>query len=129
MTENYIDIDGYWGVLFCCCYKRSDKDRMRGIMESFGLDEYHVIEAMSVLSHRNTGMTISRGDVTMSVMFVSPATSHEQLMDTVAHEIDHVQYAICRHYDVERGSEDAAWLQGYLMRRITCILERKEECE
>lgn len=129
MTERYIDIDGAWGVLFCCDYGRRDIERMWAIMESFGLSEYSIIEAMDVLRHRNTGMTISRYDVTMSVMFVSEATSHEQLMDTVAHEIDHVQYAICRYYDVERGGEDAAWLQGYLMRKITCILEDNDDCE
>lgn len=28
----------------------------------------------------------------------------------------HVQVAICNHYGVERDGEDAAWLQGYLMR-------------
>lgn len=67
----------------------------------------------------NTGMSISRSDITMSVMFIGPATDREQFFDTLAHEIYHVQVAICNHYGVERDGEDAAWLQGYLMREST----------
>ena len=122
MKERYIDVDGAWGILLCYDYTRRDYDRMHAIMESFGMSEYRIIEAMDVLRHKNTGMTVSRSDLTMSVMFVSPATSKEQFMDTMAHEIDHVQHAISRHYDVSCGSEDAAWLQGYIMREVTRIL-------
>jgi len=124
MKEKYIDVDGAWGVLLCYDYTRRDFDRMRSIMDSFGMSEYRIIEAMEVLRKKNTGMVVSRSDLTMSAMFISPATSKEQFMDTVAHEIDHVQYAIARHYDVECGSEDAAWLQGYIMREVTRILDR-----
>jgi len=124
MKERYIDVDGAWGILLCYDYTRRDYDRMHAIMESFGMSEYRIIEAMDVLRHKNTGMTVSRSDLTMSVMFVGPATSKEQFMDTVAHEIDHVQHAIARHYDVSCGSEDAAWLQGYIMREVTRILEK-----
>lgn len=116
MREVYIDVDGYWAVLLCFDYSRRDWPRMRSIMESFGLSEYRSIEAMDVLRRRNTGMSISRSDITMSVMFVGPATDREQFFDTLAHEIYHVQVAICNHYGVERDGEDAAWLQGYLMR-------------
>lgn len=122
MKERYIDVDGAWGILLCYDYTRRDYDRMHAIMESFGMSEYRIIEAMDVLRHKNTGMTVSRSDLTMSAMFVGPATSKEQFMDTVAHEIDHVQHAIARHYDVSCGSEDAAWLQGYIMREVTRIL-------
>jgi hypothetical protein len=123
MKERYIDVDGAWGILLCYDYTRGDFDRMRSIMDSFGMSEYRIIEAMQVLRKKNTGMVVSRSDLTMSAMFISPASDHEQLMDTIAHEIDHIQHAIIRHYDVECGSEDAAWLQGYIMREITRIID------
>ena len=124
MKEKYIDVEGAWGVLLIYDYTRRDYERMHSIMESFGMDEYRIIEAMDVLRHPNTGMAVSRSDITMSAMFVSRATTDEQFMDTIAHEIDHVQYAIAKHYGVDCGSEDAAWLQGYLMREITRILNQ-----
>lgn len=122
MIEKYVDVDGYWAILLCYDYTRRDYDRMHAIMQSFGMTEYKIIEAIEVLLHPNTGMTVSNSATTMSLMFVSPATSKEQLLDTIAHEIDHVQYSICRHYDVLAGGEDAAWTQGYLMREISRIL-------
>lgn len=122
MIERYIDVDGYWGILFCYDYDRRDYDRMRAIMRTFGMSEYKIIEAMEVLRKPNTGMTISNSGTTMSVMFVSPATSYKQFIDTIAHELDHVQDAILRHYGVTQGSEDAAWLQGYLARQFSPLM-------
>lgn len=129
MIERYIDVDGAWGILFCYDYSRKDFDRMRAIMESFLLPEYKIIEAMDVLRKKNTGMTISNSATTMSVMFVSPATSYSQFADTIAHELDHVQDAILRHYGVEHGGEEAAWLQGYLMRKFSPLMCGHEEDE
>lgn len=37
------------------------------------------------------------------------------------HEIDHVQRDVCEYYDVNLGSERAAWLQGYLGREMLVI--------
>lgn len=54
----------------------------------------------------------------MSVMCIGDATSLEQWWDTLSHEIDHLQDAIMKYYGVEPGTEDAAWLQGYIMRLI-----------
>lgn len=122
MIERYIDIDGYWGILLCFDYDRRDLPRMCSIMESFGLSEYKIIEAIGVLRHRNTGMSISDSGVTMSVMFISPATSLEEFEDTISHEVDHVQDAILKYYDVEHGGEPAAWTQGYITKRITRVL-------
>lgn len=54
----------------------------------------------------------------MSVMCIGDATSMEQWWDTLSHEIDHLQDAIMEYYGVQSGTEDAAWLQGYIMRLI-----------
>lgn len=58
----------------------------------------------------------------MSVMCISDATSLEQWWDTVSHETDHLQDAILQYYDVKPGTEDAAYLQGYIMRAIVKAL-------
>lgn len=42
----------------------------------------------------------------------------EQWWDMLDHEIDHLQDAIMEYYGVQSGTEDAAWLQGYIMRLI-----------
>lgn len=118
MKTHYIDIDGAWGVIFVYGFKKRDAWRLSDIMESFGLDDIEIKKALSVLYQKNTGMTISRSDLEMSAIFVGETTSVEQFFDTIAHEVDHVQSAICETYGVPYGSEDAAWAQGYLMRTI-----------
>lgn len=51
-------------------------------------------------------------------MCIGHASDKAQWWDTLTHEIDHLQSAILDYYDVDYGTEDAAWLQGYLMRKI-----------
>ena len=60
----------------------------------------------------------------MSVVCIGNATSLEQWWDTLSHEIDHLQDAIMQYYDVSSGTEDAAWLQGYIMRLIVKALRQ-----
>lgn len=124
MIKHYIDVDSAWGVVLCYDFDLLDMDEMAAIMDSFGVEEEEIHEAMHVLLGINSGMTISRSDITMSVVFISKASSLEQFLDTLAHELDHVQDAVCRFYDVPQGSEDAAWLQGYLMRGASHCLAR-----
>ena len=127
MKKHYIDIDGYWGVIFIYDYDMLDMDEISAILDSFGLSERKIREAMPVLYGANGGITVSRSDITMSVVIVSKATSMEQFFDTVVHEIDHVQNAVDMFYGVKQGSEDSAWLQGYIMRGITKTLIKDKE--
>lgn len=124
MRKHYVDVDGYWGVVLCYGFNTLDMDEMAGIMDSFGMDDGQIREAMRVLFGINCGMTISRNDITMSVVFIGEASNMEQFFDTLAHELDHVQDAICRFYDIRHGTEDAAWLQGYLMRGASYVLAK-----
>lgn len=123
MKRHYVDIDGYWGIIFIYDYDFMDIDELAAILDSFGASEKDIRKAMPILYSVNSGMTISRSDLTMSVVVISEATNVEQFMDTITHEIDHVQDAIDRHYGVRQGSEDSAWLQGYIMRGISRALK------
>lgn len=122
MKKHYLDIDSSWGIIFCYDFDVLDAEEMGAIMDSFGMEESEIRYAMRVLFGTNTGMTVSRSDLTMSVIFVGESSSIEQFMDSCAHEIDHVQSAILRHYGIEQGGEDAAWLQGFIMRKIVKVL-------
>ena len=70
----------------------------------------------------NSGFTYSNSDLRMSLVVVSDATDKSQWWDTLVHEVDHVQSAICDYYDVPLGSEAAAWTQGYIMRKIIDVV-------
>lgn len=119
MKQHYVDVDGYWGILFIYDFDLFDMDELAAIMESFGVDDAEIRYAMPILYGINGGMTISRPDLTMSVVIIGETNSKEQFFDTLTHEIDHVQDSILRRYNIEQGGEDGAWLQGYIMRGIS----------
>ena len=124
MIQDYADIDGYWGVLFVYGYDiDGDHEVIEEMLYSFGLETRNVRKSMEILSNPNTGMSVTQPVLKMSVVFISNATSRGQWVDTIMHEIDHVQSAICDYYGVEQGSEEAAYLQGYLARVATPIIE------
>jgi hypothetical protein len=39
-------------------------------------------------------------------------------MNTIVHEAKHVQSHICRYYNVEEDSEEAAYLIGYIVQNM-----------
>ncbi len=124
MRKHYIDIDDAWALIFCYDYDYRDMDDMAALMAALGASDRQINEAMIVLFGVNTGMTISRADLRMSLVFVGEASSMEQFLDTTAHELYHVENAIGDYYDVPYDSEDAAWTDGYLMREVSRALRR-----
>lgn len=118
MKTAYIEVPrDNWGIVIVYDYDLPDWYDMSEIMATFGLTEKRTREALNVLAEYNTGMTISRDDIRMSIVFIGAATSEDQWWDTMAHEMKHVADAILSYYDVEYDGEDAAYLTGYLMQK------------
>lgn len=119
MTSEYIDVKGYWGVLFCYDFRRLDEYEMRSIMMSLGIRGEKLDEATDILLfNENTGMCISNDRLKMSVIFIGAATSEEQHWDTCVHELFHAACAICDYYGIDHDGEDFAWTIGYLTRKV-----------
>ena len=91
MIRQDIDIEGYWKVIFL----------------------YNVW-----LGELNTGFTHSNFHKKQSIIAISPTSSKAQFMNTVLHEIKHLQSHICKYYKVAEDSEDAAYLTGYIAQKI-----------
>ena len=122
MKTAYMEIpEDNWGVVIVYDYGLLDWYDMEAIMKSFNMSDRKIKEAIRVLSEPNTGMTISRFDIRMSVMFISDATSEKQWYNTVFHECKHVADAIMDYYDVIYDSEEAAYLTGYIAEQIIDI--------
>lgn len=119
MKTKYIEIPrDNWGIVIVHSYDDTDFYDLAAVMESFNLPDYKIDEALDVLSEPNTGMTISRFDIRMSVMFISYATSEKQWYNTIFHECKHVADAILDYYDVKYDSEEAAYLTGFIAEKI-----------
>lgn len=75
------------------------------------------------LSHPNSGYTLTDYAEKFSLVFIGNATGGDQWWDTTAHEaLYHAIYAIHEYYDIPFGSEDGAWLTGYVMRKAVQLL-------
>lgn len=46
------------------------------------------------------------------------ASSQEQFLNTIVHEAKHVQSHICKYYEVDEDSEQAAYLIGYTVQNM-----------
>lgn len=124
MKAKYINVKDRWGIVVCYDLMRRDVHEMRALMESVGMEDEDIDEALrTLLYHKNTGMCISQPALAMSLVFVGEATSEDQKWDTIAHEIlDHAKVAILDFYHVPLRSEDSAWLTGFLMRKVVQLI-------
>ena len=106
-----------WAVIVCYDFSLLDFDDMAAIMDTFGLSKKSINKALRILSSYNTGMTISRDDIKMSVVFISKATSPSEWWSTCLHEIRHAAQAIIEYYGADWG-EDDAYLTGFLTKQV-----------
>ena len=119
MTRQYIDIDGRkWGVLAYYDVRQADLGELADTLENFGCKGEKLRHAISVLSHKNNALTYTDESAKMSVVAIAEATSREQAMNSVAHELHHLVAHICDYYNVSHNGEDAAYLQGYITQKI-----------
>lgn len=119
MKSEYIDVKGYWGVAIGYDLQPLDEYHVRQTLITIGVKSRDIEKAIDVLfGEMNSGLCVSLPELQMSLIYIGRATSEDQFWDTLAHELlDHCQYAIRIYYDVPEGTEDSAWLTGYLMRK------------
>lgn len=124
MQTEYIDVKGKWGIVVCYDLMRRDVREMRALMESIGMNDDDIDDALRMLLyHENTGMCVTNNALRMSLVFVGEASGEDQWWDTLAHEImDHAKVAILDYYNVSLRGEDSAWLTGYLMRKVVQLI-------
>lgn len=122
MTKHYIDIVKKWAVILAYDVEVTDLDELASWLDALGCSRKDREKAIRIALGVNNGFTYSNSDLRMSLVVVSDATDESQWWDTLVHEVDHVQSAICDYYDVPLGSEVAAWTQGYIMRKMIDVL-------
>ena len=118
MYKHYLDIAGKWAFIFAYNISEDDLGDIGEWIEALGASKREIRRTKKLLRRLNKGFTFSSSSLRMSVIVIGDATSLEQWWDTLSHEIDHLQDAVMQYYGVEHGTEEAAWLQGYIMRLI-----------
>ena len=119
MIKATIDVAGYWSIVL---FVDVDYDNYN-IVESALTDILAPISVIDEIYYKisyeyNSGVTFSNPDYRTSVVCINKTTSREELINTISHEADHVQAAICDYYNVPLDSEQAAYLIGYLVGKM-----------
>lgn len=118
MTKQLLSIDGAWNVLVCYGVQPQDLTETAGMMIALGADREQVARAWETLEGCNGGVTYTSFNRLTSLVFIGHAESAREMFNTIDHEIDHVQDHVARYYGVTLGTEQAAYLQGFIGGRL-----------
>ena len=119
MIKSVIDVAGYWSIVL---FVNVDYNKF-DVIESALTDILAPISVINKIYNKisyklNSGVTFTNSDYKTSVVCINKTTTREELINTISHEADHVQDAICDYYDVPLDSEQAAYLIGYLVGKM-----------
>lgn len=114
MIRDYLDIDNHWGVLAYYDATPADFSRLGPILSEFGCPDWEIAKAWRTIHETDKAFIFNAPWARMSVLVVGRVTHPAQFLNSLLHEFDHLQDGILAYYHVEHGTEDAAYLQGYL---------------
>ena len=117
MDEKYLKI-GRWSVGFLFCIDEYDIDRIIDIMQETGAPIDVIDDAIRLMmsDKKNTGFTYTDDSRLVGIVVIGPASSKDEFIDTLVHEIHHLAVAIASHLGVDLDSEGPAYISGDLAR-------------
>ena len=124
MIAQYIELGNRgWSILVYYNADYHDAFELKDSLKQIEASQKEIDKALDVLNDYNTGFTFSNEDKKMSIVCISKAENEQQFLDTAVHEIKHVQSHICEYYDIDEDSEEAAYLIGYIARRMYRVIK------
>ena len=125
MDSQHLSIEGYWDVdvLYDVCPQDLGEVERRLMM--LGAPEQYINDAVVNLSGWDAGYTFTTFGQRTSLVCIGRAETLREFLNTVDHEIDHVQDHVASYYGVTLGTEEAAYLQGYIGGRLFEFIIKK----
>ena len=115
MTQHVINIDDVWKVILIIDVDYDRYDLIESVLTDLLASTNIIEEIYDNIGYRyDSGFTYSNFYYRTSVVGINKHTSKEELINTIVHEIDHVQVDICNYYNINLSSEEAANIIGYL---------------
>lgn len=109
-----------WYVSIFYDAKPKDAIRIIDALYNLGCPSYNLHKAERLLKSGipNEGLTYSNESYKESIIVVGHVSCPLQLCNTLLHELDHLQVAICKAYGIRTDGEDAAYLMGDISEAI-----------
>lgn len=118
MVQQNLSIEGYWHITVLYDVTPADFQEVGERLSNAGAPRAMIEDAEKNLSGWNAGYTFSNLASRESIVCIGRATSMREFLNTVDHEVDHVQAHVAEYYGVRLGTEQAAYLQGYIGGRL-----------
>ena len=119
MIKSTIDVAGYWSIVLFVDVDYDDFDIIESALTDILAPISIINKIYDKISYKfNSGVTFTNSDYRSSVVCINKGSTKEQVINTISHEADHVQAAICDYYNVPLDSEQAAYLIGYLVGKM-----------
>lgn len=117
---------GRWMVDFLFCGARYDIEGVLGCLYDAYAPRKILAQAEDLMlsCEKDCGFTYSNGYRKRAVVLIGPASSEDDWLDTLVHEIRHLADAIAKELGVELDSETPAYLSGDTIRALSDIVQQ-----
>ena len=126
MIKQYLKVENSnWKILFYYLTTINDAGDVMDKLLSMGCPLSPAKKATQIVcSRKNTGLTFSDMNKQLIFVCISDSTDKSQFVNTVMHEIHHINTALCVYYGIKETDEQAAYLTGYIAQKVYQKLER-----
>lgn len=83
-----------------------------------------IAKSVDIIKHINTGFCYSNYFMQQTFICISKTDSVAEFINTVSHEIKHLQSHICEYYGIPESGEEAAYLVGDVTMSLFLELEQ-----
>ena len=121
MIRQRITIPDYdWLVDICYDARPNNADQIIDELWNMGCPKRHLYKAERLLKSGtpNEGLTYSNPYERKSIVVIGHASTPFEMCNSIMHELDHLQVAICRADGLRTDGEDAAYLMGDITEAI-----------
>lgn len=80
-----------------------------------------------MFARRISGFCYTNDDIKTTLICIAETNSNEDFINTVAHEIKHLQSHICSYYGIDETSEEAAYLIGNITEELYRVFKYELE--
>ena len=115
MIAQRINIPDYdWDVSIFYDVQPRDADYILNILWDMGCARWHLYKAEDMLRNGipNQGLTYSDKRNRQTIIVVGHASDLFSLLNTLQHEVNHLETHICECFGIDMHSESAAYLSG-----------------
>lgn len=113
MTRQYLQLSPYnWRLTVFYNIQPKDLEEVLITLWEYGCPNKEIRTVALTLQKRNTGFTYTNHYLRTSIMGIGWVTSDNQFINTIVHEIKHLQSDICNYYGISHTGEQASIISG-----------------